>query len=341
MHCLPLPFGIALATHARDAKRTPSVARKRFARFSGTRCVPASSSSATFASSTTCAVTSDAQGDVLDSRSRPSRPRPRCGAIEIETAATEETHVELEALTDNEQVREMVDGARIECNRRGDTYEISVEVRTRGGVWISFSRGPNIRLGSPELRLRISCPTARASTPGPSPATSRHVAHTGSSTSRPRRVTRSSTPAPTPSSKARERRRPHRHRRRTLDVKSVSGDVHVGSVARDATLQNVSGDVYIADAAGSVRASTVSGDQRYAAVVRGRLELRAVSGDIGVAIRRGSRVFIDANTVKPARRASEFRTCLTLRRRLLRLSRKRRLSGLTPPSSRSTRRPSR
>jgi len=28
----------------------------------------------------------------------------------------------------------------------------------RGGVWISFSRGPNIRLGSPELRLRISCP---------------------------------------------------------------------------------------------------------------------------------------------------------------------------------------
>jgi DUF4097 and DUF4098 domain-containing protein YvlB len=67
----------------------------------------------------------------------------------------------------------------------------------------------------------------------------------------------------------------------------------------------VSGDVYIADAAGSIRASTVSGDQRYAAVVRGRLELRAVSGDIGVAIRRGSRVFIDANTVSGST-SSEF-----------------------------------
>jgi DUF4097 and DUF4098 domain-containing protein YvlB len=90
-----------------------------------------------------------------------------------------------------------------------------------------------------------------------------------------------------------------------LDVKTVSGDVHVGSVALNATFQVVSGDVYVGDAGGSIATSSVSGDQRYEAVVNGRLELRAVSGDIGVGIRRGSRVFIDANTVSGST-SSEF-----------------------------------
>ena len=52
------------------------------------------------------------------------------GAIEIETAETDETHVELEALSGNEQVQEMVANARIESNQRGDGYEVTVAVRT-------------------------------------------------------------------------------------------------------------------------------------------------------------------------------------------------------------------
>ena len=47
----------------------------------------------------------------------------------------------------------------------------------------------------------------------------------------------------------------------------------------------------------SVRANTVSGDQRLETVSKGRLELRAISGDIGVGIRRGSRLYVDANTL--------------------------------------------
>jgi Toastrack DUF4097 len=227
------------------------------------------------------------------------------GVIEIETAQTEETHVELEALTDNEQVQEMVAGARIESNRRGDTYEVSVEVRTRGGVWISFSRGPNIRLGSPEMRLRITCPHAASIDARTKSAdldargqygivdfkTASGDAHVDSSADAFFKSASGDVHADTVDG--------------SLDVKTVSGDVHVASVARDAHVQAVSGDVYIADAAGSIRASTVSGDQRYEAVVRGRLELRAVSGDIGVGIRRGSRVFIDANTVSGST-SSEF-----------------------------------
>jgi hypothetical protein len=227
------------------------------------------------------------------------------GVIEVETAETEETHVELEALSDNEQIREMVAGARIESNRRGDTYEVTVEVRTRGGVWISFSRGPSIRVGSPEMRLRIMCPH-RASIDARTKSadleargeygivdfkTASGDAHVDNTADALFKTASGDVHVDVVGG--------------SLDVKTVSGDVHVASVARDANVQSVSGDVYIADAGGSIRANTVSGDQRYEAVIRGRLELRAVSGDIGVGIRRGSRVFIDANTVSGST-SSEF-----------------------------------
>jgi hypothetical protein len=227
------------------------------------------------------------------------------GLIEIETAETEETHVELEALSDNEQIQEMVAGARIESNRRGDTYEVSVEVRTRGGVWISFSRGPSIRLGSPEMRLRITCPRGASIDASTKSAdleargtygivdfkTASGDAHVDNSADALFKSASGDVHVDTVGG--------------ALDVKTVSGDVHVFSVARDTNVQAVSGDVFIADAGGSIRANTVSGDQRYEAVVQGRLELRAVSGDIGVGIRRGSRVFIDANTVSGST-SSEF-----------------------------------
>ena len=227
------------------------------------------------------------------------------GAIEIETENTEDTHVVLEALTDNEQVREMVDAARIESSRRGDTYEVTVEVRTRHGLWISFSRGPDIRLGTPEMRLRVSCPHGASIDARSKSAdlqargeygivdfkTASGDAHVDNSADALFKTASGDVHVDSVGG--------------SLDVKTVSGDVHVSSVARDASVQVVSGDVYIADAGGSIRASTVSGDQRYEAVLQGRLELRSVSGDIGVGIRRGSRVFIDANTVSGST-SSEF-----------------------------------
>jgi DUF4097 and DUF4098 domain-containing protein YvlB len=76
-------------------------------------------------------------------------------------------------------------------------------------------------------------------------------------------------------------------------------------VTGNANFQCVSGDVYLGDAGGSISGTSVSGDQRYEAVFNGRVELRAVSGDIGVGIRRGSRVFIDATTVSGST-SSEF-----------------------------------
>ena len=83
----------------------------------------------------------------------------------------------------------------------------------------------------------------------------------------------------------------------SLEVQSVSGDLHVDSVGGDLRAQLVSGDVHVRDARGSIGANTVSGDQRFEAVLRGRVELKAISGDVTVGIRSGARVFVDANTV--------------------------------------------
>ena len=82
-----------------------------------------------------------------------------------------------------------------------------------------------------------------------------------------------------------------------LSVNSASGDLHAGSVGGETNVQLVSGDVYIGEADDSITANTISGDQRIEAVYRGRMDLRAVSGDISVGIRRGSRIYVDANTV--------------------------------------------
>jgi hypothetical protein len=227
------------------------------------------------------------------------------GTIEIETLETEDTHVELVALSDREQVQEMVEAARIEEVRRGDGHRVIVEVRARHGVWISFSKGPDIRLGTPELRLRISCPkgaeldvrTKSADLEGRGEygevdvKTASGDVHIEQSAGMQVKSASGDVHVDTVAG--------------PLDVKTVSGDLHAGLVAGAANLQLVSGDVYVNDARGSISANTVSGDQRYEAVVEGRVEVRAVSGDVSIGIRRGSRVFIDANTVSGST-SSEF-----------------------------------
>jgi hypothetical protein len=227
------------------------------------------------------------------------------GAIEIETAVTDETHVELDALSGNEQVQEMVADARIELHRRGDGYEVTVEVRTRHGVWISFSKGPDIRIGSPEMRLRVTCPKDAA------------LDVRTKSADVDARGDYGDVDVKTASGDVHVERAAGAEVKTAsgdvhfdevdglLDVKSASGDVAVGAVARDANIQLVSGDVWVREAGDSVSLNTVSGDQRLDAVVKGRMELRAISGDIMVGIRRGSRVFIDANTVSGST-SSEF-----------------------------------
>jgi DUF4097 and DUF4098 domain-containing protein YvlB len=227
------------------------------------------------------------------------------GAIEIESSETDETRVELEALSENDQVREMVDAARIESVRRGDGHEIVVEVRTRHGVWISFSKGPDIRIGSPEMRLRISCPAGAELDVRTKSADLEARGSYGATDVKTASGDVNIEHAAAAQVKTASGDVHFETVDGYFDVKTASGDVYVDSVAQDSNVQLVSGDLYIGEAGGSISANTVSGDQRIGAVVEGRVELRTVSGDVGVGIRRGSRVFIDANTVSGST-SSEF-----------------------------------
>jgi DUF4097 and DUF4098 domain-containing protein YvlB len=80
------------------------------------------------------------------------------------------------------------------------------------------------------------------------------------------------------------------------ELGSVSGDVRIDAVGGPCTVKTVSGDVMVGDAQTSVDVTTVSGDQQLSAVQSGRVELRSVSGDIRIGVRRGTGVFMDVNS---------------------------------------------
>jgi Putative adhesin len=211
------------------------------------------------------------------------------GRVEIDTMPGDKTHVELEALTI--EAEDLIAEARVETVERGATHEVRVLVAQPRGWFISIGRGP-------EIRLRITCPRD------------------------------ASAYVRTKSADVIARGEFHE-----VDVKTASGDVNIGEVAADAsvktasgdvsldtvdgrarvqtasgdvaiqragddvTVQLVSGDLWIRDAAGSVHANTVSGDQRMEAVMEGVIEAHSVSGDVMIGVRRGSRVYVDANTI--------------------------------------------
>jgi DUF4097 and DUF4098 domain-containing protein YvlB len=218
------------------------------------------------------------------------------GRIEIETATGDSTHVSLDG---NESFsRDLIDEARVEMHQRGDRSEVTVEVRHRG---IVFSLGR-----SPEIRLRVVCPPEA------------DVAVRTKSADVTARGNYGSIEAKTASGDIEIDEVSGDFRVKTasgdvglqrvdglVEIQSTSGDVALQHAGGDVVAKLVSGDIWIRDAGGSVHANTVSGDQRFEAVVAGTVEATAISGDVYVAVRRGSRVYVDANTVSGST-SSEF-----------------------------------
>jgi hypothetical protein len=82
-----------------------------------------------------------------------------------------------------------------------------------------------------------------------------------------------------------------------VSVQTASGDVDVDVVRGPITISSASGDVTIGAAYDNVNVNTVSGDQDHGAVMRGTVSAHSVSGDVSIGVRRGSKVFLDCNTV--------------------------------------------
>jgi len=211
------------------------------------------------------------------------------GRIEVETVEGTTTHIELEAVTSD--MSEVVENARIECRERGSGHEVSVDVQSRFGIFISFGR-------SQDIRLRVTCPpgadlnvmtkSADLQARGRYGDVEMKTASGDGSVEEALGFLRFKS-----ASGDLHAERVHG----ATNVQTASGDVAVFQADGDLTVQLVSGDLWVRDARSSVSANTVSGDQKLDAVHGGVMELRAVSVDIMVGIRRGARVFVDANTV--------------------------------------------
>jgi DUF4097 and DUF4098 domain-containing protein YvlB len=83
----------------------------------------------------------------------------------------------------------------------------------------------------------------------------------------------------------------------SLRLQSAAGDLHAGPVGGDAEVKTAAGDIQLEQVGGNVAVHSASGDVRVGAVTEGKVELKSVSGDMLVGIRRGSRVWMDVKTV--------------------------------------------
>jgi putative adhesin len=212
------------------------------------------------------------------------------GRIEVDTddEATQ-THVDVDG--SGGDVQELIDTAVVDARPRGAGHEVRVEVRRRSGFFISFGHGP-------DLRLRVTCPSGTDLVARTKSADVRGRGRLGSAEVK---TASGDVSLDTVTGDVRIKTASGdvglSDGHGVAHVQTASGDVSVQQARADVTVQAVSGDVWIKDARQSAHVNSVSGDQRIDAVLEGSVEAQSVSGDILIGVRRGSRVYVDANTI--------------------------------------------
>ncbi len=81
------------------------------------------------------------------------------------------------------------------------------------------------------------------------------------------------------------------------EIKTVSGDVRLGSVKGSLTVTGVSADVNAEFVGGDATVKSVSGDVRIAAARDGHVTVQSISGDIEVGVVAGTNLDVDAGSV--------------------------------------------
>jgi DUF4097 and DUF4098 domain-containing protein YvlB len=214
------------------------------------------------------------------------------GEITLESVDGDETTVELDASGTSDDVRELVEGARIELRQRGDGYEVLVDVPRRRG------RGLGLIFDRADFRLRVTAPhgadvdvsTASADVNGQgrvgglkAEVASGDVRFTEIAG----RVDLKSASGDVELERIGGEAK----------VSTASGDVRIGRVEGEATVRSASGDILVDEAAASITVQSASGDQRVGSVTSGRVVMQSASGDQTVGIRRGSGVHLDVRTM--------------------------------------------
>ena len=196
--------------------------------------------------------------------------RVQAGRVEIETAETDETTVELEPLDGGDAARAAVEGARHELRPSGDGHRLVIEIARRPRLF-----GWN----EPEMLVRIRCPHGAAVDAKTASADVELRGRAGAFS------TKTASGDVVVEAAA------------DVDVKTASGDVSVGLATGRANVNTMSGDVVLDEAAGAVSAHTMSGDLRVERLAAGAVELRTMSGDILASVRTGATLWIDASSM--------------------------------------------
>lgn len=212
------------------------------------------------------------------------------GTIELEGHDEPFTHVELEATRDSDELREVIENARVELRSHGDGHELIVDVHRKRFKLFDFSGG--------EIRLRVRAPqgadveiaTASADTDALGTWGSLKVA-TASGDVRFEDLS-GDVDIKSASGDIDLRRVGGR-----ATINSASGDVEIYEVGGDVLVRSASGDVEIGEAASSVTIQTASGDQHLRSATSGRVTMQSASGDQTVGIARGTRAFLDVKTM--------------------------------------------
>jgi DUF4097 and DUF4098 domain-containing protein YvlB len=190
--------------------------------------------------------------------------RVAAGQVELETAETSETVVELEAL--NERSRDAVEQAEVVCHGG----EVRVEIDQK-----------RLLLGrTPEVRVVVRAPhgaSARVSTAS--------ADISGRGRYRDVEIKTASGDVDLDDVEG------------ELEVNAVSGDVRVRSVGGEAAVKTVSGDLSLGRAARGGSFQSVSGDAALNELVDGDVAVKTVSGDVHAGIASGSALWIDAKSV--------------------------------------------
>ncbi len=208
------------------------------------------------------------------------------GCIELATHDAPQTEVEIEPLGDNDASRKAAEDARQEL--RGDTLTIEVRDGKRFGIFSGDAR-VLIRMRAPH-GTRLDTQTASADLVA--------EGHLGSlDTSSASGDVRADQVEGNASAKSASGDVEIASVGGSARIQTVSGDLRVDRVDGNVSAKLVSGDVVIGTAGGDVDVKSVSGEIAVDAVSRGETSVKTVSGDVVVGVVRGTRVWLDLNSL--------------------------------------------
>ena len=210
---------------------------------------------------------------------------------DIDVDASADGRVEVELIAHDEESQRLVDNARVELNPHGHRPTVLVDVPQKRGFSISI-------FGRSGIECRIRCPhdsglsvrTKSADVSARGILGGLNVSTASGDLDIDRVSGGVNIKSASSDFSAREVGG-------GVNIQTASGDIDLSIARGPVNVTSVSGDISIGEAYDNVNANSVSGDQDHGAVMQGVVAAHSVSGDVTIAVRRGSKAFLDCTTV--------------------------------------------